>query len=55
MAWLCEVLVDLVNTPDVVLVVLLVFGVNCVQFADRTRWRKQRGVEKTREAFESAS
>ena len=55
MARLCEVLVELVNTPDVVLVVLLVFGVDCVQFADRTRWCKQRRVEKTREAFESAS
>jgi hypothetical protein len=54
MARFCEVFVDLINAPYVVLVVLLVFGVDCVQFADRTRLSKQGRVEKTGEAFESA-
>jgi ABC-type amino acid transport system permease subunit len=55
MARLCEVFVDLVNTPYIVLVILLVFGVDCVQFADSTRLSEQGRVEKTGEAFESAS
>jgi hypothetical protein len=54
MAGLCEVFVDLVNTPYIVLVVLLVFGVDCIQFADSTRLSEQGRVEKTGEAFESA-
>ena len=53
MARLCEVLIDLVHTPYVVLEVLLVFGVDCVQFTDSTRGGKQRRVEKPREAFKS--
>lgn len=55
MARLCVVLVDLIDTPYIVLEVLLVFGVNCVQFADSTRGSKQRRVEKAREAFERPS
>ena len=54
MTGLCEVFVDLINTPYIVLVVLLVLRVDCVQFADRTGLSKQGGVEKTGEAFESA-
>jgi hypothetical protein len=36
MAWLCEMLVELIYTPYVILMVLFVFGVDCVQFADGT-------------------
>jgi hypothetical protein len=36
MAWLCEVLVDLVYTPYIILMVLFVFGVDGVQFTDGT-------------------
>jgi hypothetical protein len=54
MAWLCEVLIELVNAPYIVLMVLLILGVNCVQFTDGTGRCKQGRVEKTREAFKSA-
>jgi hypothetical protein len=36
MTWLCEVLVDLIYTPYIILMILFVFGVDCVQFADGT-------------------
>jgi hypothetical protein len=55
MARLCEVLVDLIDAPYVVLMVLLVLRVDCVQFADRARRCKQGRMEKPGEALKSTS
>ena len=47
-------LVDLIDTPYIILMILFVLRVDCVQFADCRRRCKQGRVEKPREAFKGS-
>lgn len=54
MAWLAQVLVELKDTPHVDLVILLVFGVDGIEFTRCATGAEEGGVEEPRETLEGS-